>query len=163
MSEHPRVAKLLRRDLKRCAELERALFPEDDPWSLAAFAAELDQGHYYVGCYDEDENVLGYGGLALGAGPPEAEAEVHTIAVDPQHQGRGLGRMLLAALLARADEYAATVFLEVRWDNEAAIGLYRAHDFEVVGVRKRYYQPSGADAYTMRRPGRSTAEEGGAA
>ncbi len=59
--------------------------------------------------------------------------------------------------------YAATVFLEVRTDNDAAIGLYRAHDFEVVGVRKRYYQPSGADAYTMRRPGRSTVEEGGAA
>ena len=30
--------------------------------------------------------------------------------------------------------------------------MYRRNGFEEVGVRKRYYQPSGADAYTMRRP-----------
>ncbi|EUA92009.1 putative ribosomal-protein-alanine acetyltransferase, RimI [Mycobacterium ulcerans str. Harvey] len=43
------------------------------------------------------------------------------------------------------------VFLEVRTDNEPAIALYRSVGFEQVGLRRRYYRVSGADAYTMRR------------
>jgi [ribosomal protein S18]-alanine N-acetyltransferase len=54
-----------------------------------------------------------------------------------------------------ADELGATVFLEVRTDNEPARALYEAEGFAVVGLRKRYYAPSGADAYTMRREPRS--------
>jgi ribosomal-protein-alanine N-acetyltransferase len=92
--------------------------------------------------------------------PPHVEAEVHTIGVDPEHQGRGVGGALLRALLARADELRATTFLEVRTDNETAIALYRKHGFEIIGLRKRYYQPSGADAHTMRRPAVGT-ETGG--
>ncbi len=46
----------------------------------------------------------------------------------------------------------APVFLEVRTDNAPAIALYVAHGFEKIGLRRRYYQPSGADAYTMARP-----------
>ncbi|GAB3295168.1 ribosomal protein S18-alanine N-acetyltransferase [Parasphingorhabdus pacifica] len=156
-----RVAKLLKRDLGRCAELERILFPGDDPWSRAAFVAELDQGHYYVGAYDEAEDLLGYAGLAVVGFPPEAEAEVHTIGVDPVWQRSGLGRALLRALLAHADKIGAPTLLEVRTDNEAAIALYREYGFESVGLRKRYYQPSGADAYTMRRPAQSNVEDAG--
>ena len=155
----PRVAKLLKRDLGRCAELEQILFPGDDPWSRAAFVSELDQGHYYVGAYDDDETLLGYAGLAVVGFPPEAEAEVHTIGVDPGQQRRGIGSALLRALLARADEIGAPTLLEVRTDNDAAITLYQECGFERLGLRKRYYQPSGADAYTMRRPARSTVEE----
>ena len=50
-----------------------------------------------------------------------------------------------------ADAARATVFLEVRTDNEAARRLYEDEGFTVVGLRKRYYRPSGADAHTMRR------------
>ena len=78
------------------------------------------------------------------------------------------GSTLLHRLLERADEQRATTFLEVRTDNEPAIAMYRAHGFEIVGLRKRYYQPSGADAHTMRRPpggveSTGSAAEGGAA
>ena len=98
----------------------------------------------------------------MTAPPPRAEAEVHTIGVDPRFQRRGIGRRLLRDLLARADELGATTFLEVRTDNAAAIALYAREGFEIVGVRRRYYRPSGADAYTMRRtaPAESTGHTG---
>lgn len=143
-------------DAARCAELERVLFPGDDPWSARAFRDELRAGYHYRAARIGDE-LVGYAGLAFTAGPPQAEAEVHTIGVDPAHQGRGIGRALLRALLEVADAEHATVFLEVRTDNEAAHALYGSEGFAVVGLRRRYYRPSGADAHTMRRDSRVVA------
>lgn len=145
------LAPLRRSDIPRCVEIEHILFPGDDPWSAAAFRAELNSGAYYLGAYDGDGALLGYGGLAVLGKRGDYETEVHTIGVVPQWQGYGIGGALLTALLAKADELDAPVFLEVRTDNDAAIALYEKNGFARVGVRKRYYQPSGADAYTMRR------------
>jgi ribosomal-protein-alanine N-acetyltransferase len=44
------------------------------------------------------------------------------------------------------------VVLDVRTDNAPAIALYESEGFVILGVRRRYYQPSGADAHTMARP-----------
>jgi len=54
----------------------------------------------------------------------------------------------------------APAYLEVRTDNTAAIALYQAHGFERLGLRKNYYQPSGADAYTMVRPSSAEKNDG---
>ena len=136
-------------DAARCAELEAQLFEGDDPWPAAAFHRELEAKHnHYVAARAEDK-LVGYAGIArLGRKPPY-EYEIHTIGVDPAYQGQGIGRRLLAGLLEFAD--GGAVFLEVRTDNEAAIGLYESAGFVNVGLRKRYYRVSGADAYTMRR------------
>jgi [ribosomal protein S18]-alanine N-acetyltransferase len=85
---------------------------------------------------------------------PPFEYEIHTIGVDPAYQGRGIGRRMLDALLQIAGD--SVVHLEVRTDNAAAIALYRSVGFTEVGLRKRYYRISGADAYTMRREATTT-------
>jgi [ribosomal protein S18]-alanine N-acetyltransferase len=140
---------LTRGDAPRCAELEAQLFVGDDPWPARAFLAELDADHnHYVAARTEDK-LVGYAGIArLGRKPPY-EYEIHTIGVDPGYQGQGIGRRLLTDLLDFAD--GGVVYLEVRTDNEAAIRLYESAGFVNVGLRKRYYRASGADAYTMRR------------
>jgi ribosomal-protein-alanine N-acetyltransferase len=148
---------MLRSDIRRCVEIEKILFPTDDPWRAPAFHAELDAGGYYlVVRLDDADDPVGYGGLAVvGRRLGEFEASVHTIGVVPEFQGRGIGTTLLTALLARADALIAPVFLEVRTDNTSALALYERHGFTRIGLRKRYYQPSGADAYTMRRPAKT--------
>ena len=74
-----------------------------------------------------------------------------TIGVDPAAQRHGVGRQLLAALIERSRKVKAeAVLLEVRVDNAPAIAMYREFGFEVLGVRKRYYQPENMDAFTMR-------------
>jgi len=140
-------------DADRCAELEAVLFPGDDPWPTAAFVRELGATHnHYVAARagaDGGDTLIGYGGISrLGRTPP-FEYEVHTIGVDPAYQRRGVGRRLLDELLNFAAD--AVVHLEVRTDNAPAIALYRSVGFTQVGLRKRYYRVSGADAYTMRR------------
>jgi ribosomal-protein-alanine N-acetyltransferase len=139
-------------DADRCAQLEAVLFPGDDPWSARAFRDELRAGHVYLAARSAGE-LVGYGGIALLPARlgQQAEAEIHTIGVDPGHQGRGIGHAVLDGLLAAADRIGATTYLEVRTDNEAAQHLYRGTGFEIVGTRRRYYS-SGADAYTMKRP-----------
>jgi ribosomal-protein-alanine N-acetyltransferase len=100
--------------------------------------------------YRDGGNLLGYAGLAVAAD----EAEVRTIGVAPAAQGRGVGRALLHDLLRAAGP--RRVLLEVRCDNEPAIALYESEGFVRVGLRRHYYQPSGADAYTMARPAGAT-------
>jgi ribosomal-protein-alanine N-acetyltransferase len=136
-------------DAERCAELEAVLFPGDDPWPTVAFVRELATTHnHYVAARSADA-LIGYGGISrLGRTAP-FEYEVHTIGVDPAYQGRGIGRRLLNELLNFAA--GAVVHLEVRTDNAPAIALYRSVGFAQVGLRRRYYRVSGADAYTMRR------------
>ena len=137
------------RDAARCAELEKQLFDGDDPWPARAFLAELEAKHIrYVAARDGDK-LVGYAGISrLGRKKPY-EYEIHTIGVDQAYQGQGIGRKMMTELL----DYAAdgAVFLEVRTDNEAAIALYESLGFVNVGLRRRYYRASGADAYTMRR------------
>lgn len=149
-SEHITIGALTPTDARRCAELEAQLFPGDDPWPAAAFRRELASTHnHYVCARGADGTLVGYAGISrLGRKPP-FEYEVHTIGVDPAYQGQGIGRRLLDELLQFADDGA--VYLEVRTDNEAAIALYTSVGFDQIGVRRRYYRVSGADAYTMRR------------
>ncbi|RAV17184.1 ribosomal-protein-alanine N-acetyltransferase [Mycolicibacterium sp. GF69] len=140
---------LKRSDAARCAELEAQLFDGDDPWPERAFLAELAAKHIrYVAARDGDK-LVGYAGIArLGRKMPY-EYEIHTVGVDPAYHRQGIGGRMVAELLDHAAD--GTVFLEVRTDNEAAIQLYESFGFVNVGLRKRYYRVSGADAYTMRR------------
>jgi len=136
-------------DARRCAELEAQLFDGDDPWPAVAFERELAAKHNHYVAARTNGVLIGYAGISrLGRKPP-FEYEVHTIGVDPAYQGRGIGRRMLAELLTFAD--GGAVYLEVRTDNEAAIALYGSMGFAQIGLRKRYYRVSGADAYTMRR------------
>ena len=136
-------------DVHRCAQLEAQLFDGDDPWPAVAFQRELASKHnHYVGARQAG-TLVGYAGISrLGRKPP-FEYEVHTIGVDAAYQGQGVGRRLMDELLKFAD--GGVVYLEVRTDNEVAISLYRSLGFDQIGLRRRYYRISGADAYMMRR------------
>jgi ribosomal-protein-alanine N-acetyltransferase len=139
---------LTRRDAARCAELESLLFSGDDPWPEAAFVRELAARHNRYVAARVGDTLVGYAGISrLGRVRP-FEYEIHTIGVDPAYQGHGIGRAMMTRLL---DDVDGAVFLEVRTDNEPAMALYRSLGFVTVGVRRRYYRASGADAFTMRR------------
>jgi [ribosomal protein S18]-alanine N-acetyltransferase len=158
-SEPVTIGALTPADAERCAQLEAQLFDGDDPWPAAAFNRELASTHNHYVAARVADRLVGYAGISrLGRKAP-FEYEVHTIGVDPAYQGQGIGRRLLDKLLDFAD--GGVVYLEVRTDNEAAIALYRSVGFAQIGLRRRYYRVSGADAYTMRRVGAPPACGGG--
>ena len=70
----------------------------------------------------------------------------------PDFRGLGLGKRLLAFILASAvRQGAAYATLEVRGQNHLARNLYRKLDFRFVGIRKGYYQDNGEDAFLLER------------
>ena len=120
----------------------------DERWTAAMFWNELANGHDYIAAFDEG-SLIGYAGLAVY--PPD-EAWVNNIAVRRDRQRHGVGRALLDELLAAAGRRGIRrVMLEVAADNAPALKLYESYGFDVVGVRRGYYQPSNTDALVMRR------------
>lgn len=80
------------------------------------------------------------------------EASIYNIAVSPSCQGRGLGRLLLGALLEKLRlEGIRICLLEVRESNRVARGLYESLGFGLDGRRKDYYSapPGREDALLM--------------
>ena len=93
-------------------------------------------------------------GFALGRVALD-EVELLTLAVDPKHQGRGLGRATLAAFEADAKTRGAVrAFLEVAEPNAAARGLYASNGWQEMGRRRSYYRDGEArvDAILMCKP-----------
>ncbi|PTA44391.1 ribosomal protein S18-alanine N-acetyltransferase [Micromonospora sp. RP3T] len=128
--------------------IEEDLFGAEQ-WSPGMFWNELANGHFYLVAVDDDGTVAGYAGLAVA--PPD-EAWVQNIAVRRDAQRRGVGRLLLEALLAEAARRGIrSTLLEVAADNAPAQRLYATYGFEPIGVRRGYYQPSNTDALVMQR------------
>jgi [ribosomal protein S18]-alanine N-acetyltransferase len=84
------------------------------------------------------------------------EAEILTLAVDPNARRRGTGGRLVQGFFTQAQNHnATTAFLEVAADNFAAIALYLRAGFAEVGRRRGYYEQAGypaIDALVLSRP-----------
>ena len=110
------------------------------PWTDGEFLQLLKQ-----------DTVFGFLACREGAGGREpagfvlarlaaGEAEILTIAVSRACRRRGLGRLLMDAVMRKLHaDRAESLFLEVDETNAAAIALYRRFGFRKVGERKAYY------------------------
>lgn len=93
-----------------------------------------------------DPVVRGYAGYWYDGD----DAEIMTIGVGRPYQRQGIAAALLETLIVSARRQGAKrMLLEVRVDNVPALALYERFGFTRMGLRKRYYQPEGIDAYTM--------------
>jgi [ribosomal protein S18]-alanine N-acetyltransferase len=134
-------------DIEQVMPLERELFV-NDPWPPEAFWAELALGlsRVYLVAEDPSGRIVGYAGLSCPTGLGAGDAEIMTLAVAPDAQGRGLGRELLDTLRSIAEERGAgRLLLEVRSDNVPAQALYAAAGFEQMSRRPDYYRRTSDD------------------
>ena len=93
-----------------------------------------------------EQNLVGF----VGAWFLVDEIHITTIAVDPDYQSLGLGRLmlLLVAELGRT-RGMKRITLEVRESNERARSIYSRMGFFEKAVRKRYYSDNREDAIVM--------------
>lgn len=98
--------------------------------------------------YVEDDMVVGFVLFDI----LQDRAEIIDIGVLLLYRNRKIGDKLLKhALNVCKDNGCESMTLEVRVDNTLAIKLYKANDFKVLSVRKRYYSNGDIDAYLMSR------------
>ena len=79
------------------------------------------------------------------------EAQVLNVATDPDFRRRGLGRLVVEALIDEVRKRGVTsITLEVRESNSAARNLYEGIGFFEVGRIKKYYSKPVEDALIMK-------------
>ncbi|MCJ7509924.1 MAG: ribosomal protein S18-alanine N-acetyltransferase [Dehalococcoidia bacterium] len=124
--------------------------PKGSPMSPPGLGRWLGELKRLFGGEEEAETsrepIVGFVGVWL---TPD-EAHIVTIAVRESQRGRGIGELLLIAVIALAilnDREVVT--LEVRASNQAAQTLYEKYGFRNVGVRPHYYSDNHEDAVIM--------------
>lgn len=135
-------------DVDAIMAIEAPVFGHE-AWSSEAMARDVADPNCVYFVAETDSTVIAYAGLLCP--PGSGEADVQTIAVDPEHRSHGLGRQLMTLLLEQAqNRRAKNIFLEVRADNDKAIALYASLGFDEIAIRPKYYQPEGVDAVVMK-------------
>ena len=138
-------------DLPRILEIEReAISP---PWTEGALLSEVYRtDSLFAVCQGDGSpdtpptSTLGFVILRLAGD----EGELFQIAVDKAARRQGVADLLMDAAFNYASENAlASVYLEVRKNNEAAISLYEKHGFVAVRRRRDYYSDPIEDAVVM--------------
>lgn len=115
--------------------IEQTVFSET-AWSEAIFWSELAQDNRYYLAVEHDSELIGYGGMAFNG----AQADLQTLVIAPDFQKQGLASKLLEKLLEKTQlTQAKRVFLEVVFDNQAAINLYKKFNFQQISLRQKYY------------------------
>jgi ribosomal-protein-alanine N-acetyltransferase len=137
------VRELAYADLPRVIAIERRAFPT--PWSLAMFVLELSKSSGICLAAVNGRRLVGY----MICSRYDTVWHVMNVAVDVDHQHKGVASALLAELFARVGDTDARYTLEVRRSNHVAIHLYEREGFRAAGLRRRYYQDNGEDALVM--------------
>ena len=75
--------------------------------------------------------------------------DILSVVVEPKYRRKKIASLLFDYLISELNEDVETITLEVAVDNEAAIELYKKFGFEIINIRKKYY--NGIDAYLMGR------------
>ena len=108
----------------------------DFPWSRGNFADSIDARYVAQVLAEADGALLGY----FIAMPGIEEMHLLNLAVEPLMQGRGLGAVLLdAVLLAALQHRAKVLWLEVRPSNARGLSLYARFGLHPVARRRDYY------------------------
>jgi [ribosomal protein S18]-alanine N-acetyltransferase len=130
---HLRLATAI--DLPAILTIAHASFPL--PWKEEAFRSELRNPCSQLWVAEEGTHIIGY----ACAWFVQDEGQIVNVAVLPQYRRYGVGKALIQYLIQEARiRGVRTLSLEVRKSNHAAVELYKAFGFQVVTVRKRYYE-----------------------
>ncbi|WP_346936474.1 ribosomal protein S18-alanine N-acetyltransferase [Clostridium sp.] len=116
------------------------------PWSLLSMEKELINKNAVYMVVKLGSKVVAFGGMWIIFD----EGHITNIAVHPDFRRNNFGDIVVENLIKIAkDKNMASLTLEVRSSNIAAINLYKKHHFSVEGIRKNYYQNPKEDGYIM--------------
>ena len=96
--------------------------------------------------YTVNDRIVGF---IVGSKFSRTEARILLLAVDASFRRKGIGMALMNNFVEVCNhENLLSVRLEVRTDNDQAIGFYKAFGFSIISVIRAYYSDA-SDAYLM--------------
>lgn len=130
------VRPMLQQDLPEVAIVDAAAF--DTLWQNSLPTLERAYPQAVIATVAEmDGQVIGY---QISTRNPVG-AHLARLAVSPEHQGRGVGRALLADLVRQADRYGMFhLTVNTQDDNKSSIALYLNSGFRETGERYPVYE-----------------------
>jgi ribosomal-protein-alanine acetyltransferase len=134
----PTVRTARQADVGALVAIEDRCF-ETDRLSRRNFSYLLSKGHCIFLLVEVSGRAVGYAIVLLHG--TTSLARLYSMAVDPDYQRRGIGKLLLEeAEQQTRDAGCVTLRLEVRPDNQAAIKAYRAASYRDIGIWPDYYE-----------------------
>lgn len=129
----PKLARLTEDDLSAVWAIEQQAHAY--PWAKTTVDNLKSRGGAHFGLFIESK-LIGYFYSQNIVG----EVSLLNIAVDPNWQGKGFGKLLLELMIDKCKEdNADSIWLEVRESNTVAYALYETIGFNEVDRRKGYY------------------------
>ena len=148
-SENIHVKPLTKVFLPQVIELDQLCF--GGLWSIDAYKREIESPNscLLIMTIDNDQiknQVIGIGCFWAIL----EEAHITILAIHPEFQSQGLGKLLLSNLLFEAKQKSLErATLEVAESNLKALNLYSKFGFKEAGRRKKYYKATNEDALIL--------------
>ena len=131
-------------DISGVAEIEKLCF--SSPWSADSLKLLTNEGIGMGMVCRKDGKVCAYGGMLIAVD----EGQITNIATHPDYRRQGYGKAIVESLIKHAkNNRLASISLEVRVSNKAAIDLYTSLGFKSEGKRKDFYTSPREDALVM--------------
>jgi len=117
---------------------------ETEPPDWDRFSAARHPGHRFV-ALNQDGQVIGWVACSPASDRGVYAGVVHhSVYVHPEAHGRGIGRALLAALIASTEAAGIwTIESGIFPENTASLALHAACGFHIIGTRQRIGQHHG--------------------
>ena len=125
-------------------------FSGGEVWGKETFQNYLRKPVVYGFCAFDQSQMAGFAVFQK----IEDVVELLTIAVNPAHRKKGVGRHVLEkGLESLISQESSDVFLDVAVDNQAAMKLYQSLGFQRIAVREKYYKRGleKIDAYVFKK------------
>tara|TARA_B100000700_G_C14292369_1_gene511052 strand:+ start:70 stop:525 length:456 start_codon:yes stop_codon:yes gene_type:complete len=124
-------------NLDECLILDRKTF--QGLWTKSQWERELsDPNRICLGALEVNTpDLIGFCSAWLVL----EEMQITSIAVDPLHQRKGIGKYILSNLIKKSKSLEINrILLEVKDKNEPAKALYKSIGFKLIGNRSNFYK-----------------------
>ena len=129
------IASMTINDLEEIKDILQIEF--DDFWNYNIFKSELENPNSKYIVAKVNNNIIGFAGIW------KAVDDIHitNIVTKKNYRNHGIAKKMLKSLIeiAKKEKQIAEITLEVNANNIPAKKLYEKFGFNVVGLRKKYY------------------------
>ncbi len=130
-------------DFSRIYDLGNKIFPKFQKTNN--LKEILEDSYTKILVYEQDKYIIGF----LMYIELKNTVDILDIIVDEKYRNKKIASCLLDYMMSDLQDTVQLITLEVRKSNQAAIHLYEKFGFEIINIRKDYYENE--DAYLMGR------------